>query len=153
MIGEDSLAYQKDRHRMTNDLHVPISHPVVCREEIAFSHPSEEEFARVLDFYGIEWRYEPTTFPLEWDEDGNVLEAFSPDFYLVQQDLYVELTTLRQKLMRFKHRKIRRLRELYPDVNIRLWNRRDFERFLERLGIDGRREQLVGQEALEQHDA
>jgi hypothetical protein len=130
----------------------PIENPVVRREEIVFSHPSEEEFAHVLDFYGIEWRYEPTTFPLEWDEEGNVLEAFSPDFYLVQQDLYVELTTLRQKLMRIKHRKIRRLRELYPGVNVRLWNRKDFECFLERFGIDGRRKHLVGQEALEQHD-
>ena len=132
---------------------VPIENPIVPREEIVFSHPSEEEFARVLDFYGIEWRYEPTTFPLEWDEDGNVLEAFSPDFYLVQQDLYVELTTLRQRLMCLKHRKIRRLKELYPDVNVRLWNRRDFERFLERFGIDARRGRLVGQEALKQHDA
>lgn len=132
---------------------VPIHNRIPCRQEISFSHPSEEEFACILDFYGIEWRYEPTTFPLEWDEEGNVLEAFSPDFYLVQQDLYVELTTLRQKLMRFKHRKIRRLRELYPDINIRLWNRKDYERFLERFGIDGRRQHLVGQEALDQHDA
>jgi hypothetical protein len=131
---------------------LPIENPVVPREAIAFSHPSEEEFARVLDFYGIEWRYEPTTFPLEWDENGNLLEAFAPDFYLVQEDLYVELTTLRQKLMRFKHRKIRRLKELYPNVNVRLWNRKDFERFLERFGIDGHRRHLVGQEALEQQD-
>ena len=138
---------------MIEDQPAPISNPVLDRDEITFSHPSEEEFAHVLDFYGIEWRYEPTTFPLEWDEDGNVLEAFSPDFYLVQQDLYVELTTLRRRLMRLKHRKIRRLKELYPDVNIRLWNRSDFERFLERFGIDSRREHLVGREALEQHDA
>lgn len=130
---------------------VPMENPIVPREGIVFSHPSEEEFARVLDFYGIEWRYEPTTFPLEWDGDGNVLEAFSPDFYLVQQDLYVELTTLRQRLMRLKHRKIRRLKELYPNVHVRLWNRRDFERFLERFGIDARR-RLVGQEALKQRD-
>jgi hypothetical protein len=132
---------------------LPIKNPIVCRQDISFSHPSEHEFACILDFYGIEWRYEPTTFPLEWDKDGNVVEAFSPDFYLVQQDLYVELTTLRQKLMRFKHRKIRRLKELYPDVNVKLWNRKDYERFLERFGMEGRREELVGQEALRNHDA
>jgi hypothetical protein len=131
----------------------PIENPIECQQEITFSHPSEKEFACILDFYGIEWRYEPTTFPLEWDEEGNVLAAFSPDFYLVQQDLYVELTTLRQKLMRFKHRKIRRLRELYPEVKIRLWNRKDYERFLQGFGIDGRQQHLLGQEAIEHHDA
>jgi hypothetical protein len=58
----------------------PIENPPVPREEIVFSHPSEEEFANVLDFFGIEWRYEPVTFPLQWDERGNILEAFSPIF-------------------------------------------------------------------------
>ncbi len=126
----------------------PIENPLIPRDRIEFSHPSEEEFARVLDFYGIEWRYEPTTFPLAWDSKGNILEAFSPDFYLVQQDLYVELTTLRQKLMRFKHRKIRRVRELYPDVHIRLWNRKDFERLLERFGMADRGPALIGKDAV-----
>ena len=104
----------------------PRANPPIARQDIAFSHPSEEELARVLDFYGIDWRYEPVTFPLDWDAKGNILEAFSPDFYLVEEDLYVELTTLRPKLMRFKHRKIRRLQELYPEINVRLWNRSDF---------------------------
>ena len=127
----------------------PTPNPPVKREDIEFSHPSEEEFARILDYFGIEWRYEPVTYPLRWDREGRVLEAFSPDFYLVDQDLFVELTTLRQKLIRFKNRKIRRLRELYPEVDIRLWTRRDFTRFLERFGIDERARQLVGKEALE----
>jgi hypothetical protein len=131
----------------------PIENPPVPREEIVFSHPSEEEFANVLDFFGIEWRYEPVTFPLQWDERGNILEAFSPDFYLVQQDLYVELTTLRQKLMRFKHRKIRRMKELYPNVNIRLWNRKDFERFLERFGLEKRSSLLIGKDAMGNQNA
>ena len=125
----------------------PIENPPVPRTEIVFSHPSEEEFARILDFYGIAWRYEPVTFPLEWDERGNVLEAFTPDFYLLQEDLYVELTTLRQSLMRIKRRKIRRLKELYPEVNIKLWDRRDFLRFLERFGEIGREQELIGKEA------
>lgn len=131
----------------------PIENPPVPRERIVFSHPSEEEFAHILDFFGIEWRYEPVTFPLHWDEQGNILEAFSPDFYLVQQDLYVELTTLRQKLMRFKHRKIRRMKELYPEVYIKLWNRKDFERFLERFGLEKRGSLLIGKEAMENQDA
>ncbi len=131
----------------------PTANPPVARKDISFSHPSEQEFARVLDFYDIEWRYEPTTFPLEWDEDGIVTVAFSPDFYLVQQDLYIELTTLRSRLMRIKHQKIRRLQELYPDVRIRLWNRSDFERFLERLGMADRSHELIGKEAVNNHGA
>lgn len=125
----------------------PIENPPVARTELVFSHPSEEEFARILDFYGIAWRYEPVTFPLKWDEQGNVLEAFTPDFYLLQEDLYVELTTLRQELMHIKRRKIRRLKELYPDVNIKLWGRRDFLRFLERFGEIERERELIGKEA------
>jgi hypothetical protein len=126
----------------------PIANPSRKREELVFPHPSEAEFARVLDFFGIEWRYEPMTFPLKWDEQGHILEAFSPDFYLVQQDLYVELTTLRAKLMRLKHQKIKLIKELYPDVNVKLWSRRDFDRFLERFGLEERRQELVGKEAV-----
>ncbi len=127
----------------------PVHNPPVKREEIEFSHPSEEEFARILDFYGIAWLYEPITYPLRWDDRGHIIEAFSPDFYLVEQNLYVELTTLRQKLIRIKNRKIRRLRELYPTVDIRLWTRHDFTRFLERCGIENRSQDLVGKEALD----
>ena len=129
-----------------------IHHPPVDHEEICFAHPSEEELASILDFYGIEWRYEPTTFPLRWDEEGNLREAFSPDFYLVKHDLYVELTTLRRKLMRIKRRKIRRLKNLYPDVEIKLWDRSDFVRLLERFGMQERRPALVGQQAVEEGD-
>ena len=107
----------------------------------------------MLDFYGIEWRYEPTTFPLEWDAQGAVTIAFSPDFYLVQQELYIELTTLRSRLMRIKHQKIRRMQALYPDVRVRMWSRSDFERFLERLGMAERAPELIGKEALNNHDA
>lgn len=127
----------------------PIHHPKIPRDAIVFSHPSEKEFARILDFYGVSWRYEPTTFPLRWDEKGHVIEAFTPDFYLVEQDLYVELTTLRQKLARMKHRKIRRLQELYPWVRIRLWDRHDVVRLLERYGMVERSPTLVGKEAIE----
>lgn len=126
----------------------PIENPPLARAKIVFSHPSEEEFARILDFYGIAWLYEPVTFPLKWDEQGHVLEAFTPDFYLIQEDLYVELTTLRQSLMRIKNRKIRRLKELYPEVNIKLWDRADFMRFLERFGETARKQELIGKEAM-----
>ena len=92
-----------------------------------FSHPAEAAFAQVLDFYMIEWEYEPTTFPLEWDEEGRVVTAFSPDFYLVEDDLYIELTTMKQRLVTKKNRKLRLLRELYPDVKCKLMYRKDIE--------------------------
>jgi len=130
----------------------PVHNPAAARGEIVFSHPSEEEFARILDFFGIEWQYEPTTFPLRWDQNGNVTEAFAPDFYLVEQELYVELTTLRPRLMREKHRKARLLKELYPEVSVRLWDRKDFERFLEHFGLESHRRDLVGKEALEKEN-
>ncbi len=94
---------------------------------IQFSHPAEEAFARVLDFYVIEWEYEPTTFPLEWDEDGRILTAFAPDFYLVEDELYIELTTMQQRHVTKKNRKLRLLRELYPDVKCKLMYRKDIE--------------------------
>mgnify|MGYP001198447678 CR=1 FL=1 len=99
-------------------------------------HPAEEAFARILDFYGIEWKYEPRTFPLQWDKEGNIVKAFAPDFYLPQQDLYVELTTLRPKLSTVKNRKLRRMKELYPDINIKLFKRREMRHLMSKYGLD-----------------
>src|SRR5450759_2492196 len=92
----------------------------------AFAHESEAEFARILDYYQVRWEYEPHTFPILWNMAGDVLESFVPDFFLPEADLYVELTTLRQKLVRKKNRKLRRLRELYPDLRIKLFYAKDF---------------------------
>ncbi len=101
---------------------------------VRFAHESEEEFARILDFYGINWQYEPHTFPLKTDGD-KVVEAFTPDFYLPEINEYIELTTLRQDLMTEKHRKLRTLRELYPGVDVKLFNKRDYLRLLAKYGF------------------
>jgi hypothetical protein len=100
----------------------------------AFAHASEAELARILDFYQVRWTYEPDTFPIGWSLTGEVVESFSPDFYLPDLDLYVELTTLKQKLVRKKNRKLRRLRELYPDIRIKLFYARDFRALLLKFG-------------------
>jgi hypoxanthine phosphoribosyltransferase len=113
-----------------------------------FAHPSEAEFASLLDYYGIPWEYEPRTFVLEEDEAGNPIEAFSPDFYLPEQDLYVETTTMRQKLITKKNRKIRRLREQHPQINVKLFTRRDFRTLLAGWGMIERHDELIGQAAL-----
>ena len=86
----------------------------------------------MLDFYGVPWQYEPHTFVLDEDENGRVLEAFSPDFYLPEQDLYLEITVMKQSLVTRKNRKLRKLRERYPAVNIKLFYKRDIERLRRR---------------------
>jgi len=102
-----------------------------------FAHQSEEMFANLLDFYRIAWEYEPRSFPIQYDRDGAVLEAFTPDFYLQEFDLYVELTTMKQSLVTKKNRKVRLLRELYPGVNIQVFYQKDFENLIFKYGLAG----------------
>ena len=99
-----------------------------------FAHDSEAELARILDFYGVRWRYEPDVFPISWNADGVVTESFAPHFYLPEVDLYVELTTLKQSLVRHKNRKMRWLRQLYPEVRVKLFYARDFKALMLKYG-------------------
>ena len=101
-----------------------------------FASLAELECAKVLDYYGVPWLYEPRTFVLEEDEDGRVIVAFTPDFYLPEQDLYVELTVMKQSLVTRKNRKVRKLRERYPDVKIKLFYKRDIERLAQHFRLD-----------------
>src|ERR1700682_3817046 len=100
---------------------------------VEFAHPSEQEFARFLDYYRIRWVYEPVSFPIAW-EGTNVSEMFTPDFYLPEQDMYLELTTMKQSLVTPKNRKLRLLRELYPEINVRLLYRKDYQQLLAKAG-------------------
>ncbi|MBX3028574.1 MAG: hypothetical protein KF809_00305 [Chloroflexi bacterium] len=102
--------------------------------EPRFAHASEAELARILDFYMVRWEYEPRTFPILWNLEGQVVESFAPDFYLPDLDLWLELTTLRQSLVRKKNRKLRRLRELYPMLRIKLLYARDFRALMLKYG-------------------
>jgi len=130
MVSSESVA----RVRLRNQIRLIRTLTRLSLEETRslspFAHPSELIFARLLDFYGIQWQYEPRTFPLAYDDQGNIAEAFSPDFYLPASDLYVELTTMKQSLVTKKNRKVKRLRELYPEVKIQLLYQRDFEDLL-----------------------
>jgi hypothetical protein len=100
-----------------------------------FANQSEEIFANLLDFYRIAWEYEPRSFPVQYGRDGNVLESFTPDFYLPEFDLYVELTTMKQSLVTRKNRKVRLLRELYPHLNIQVFYQKDFENLIFKYGL------------------
>ncbi|PKQ30274.1 MAG: hypothetical protein CVT60_01020 [Actinobacteria bacterium HGW-Actinobacteria-10] len=104
-------------------------------DEIDFAHPSERVAAGILDFYHIAWEYEPTSFPIEWDSKGNVIASFTPDFYLPDFELYIELTTMSQKLVTKKNRKVRRLKELYPDIRIKIFYQRDFRSLLRKYDL------------------
>jgi hypothetical protein len=108
-------------------------------DTVAFAHASERQFARLLDFYQIEWRYEPTSFDLAWDPEGNAIQRFTPDFYLPAYDLYIEITTLNQRLVTKKNRKVRMLRERYPEVSCKIFYQRDYLSLVMKYGLDDER--------------
>ncbi len=99
-------------------------------DEVRFAHRSEQEFARLLDFYDIKWLYEPVSFDIEWDKKGNPVSKFTPDFYLPEFNLFIEITTMNQKLVTKKNRKIRRLQELYPEIRCKIFYRKDYQHLL-----------------------
>jgi hypoxanthine phosphoribosyltransferase len=97
-----------------------------------FANRIEFECAKILDYYGVRWDYEPHSFVLDRDEEGRVVSAFTPDFYLPEQDLFIEVTVMKQSLVTRKNRKLRELRRLYPQVRVKLFYRRDIERLAQR---------------------
>ena len=105
-------------------------------DEVRFAHRSEKEFARLLDFYDIKWLYEPVSFDIAWDQKGIPVSKFTPDFYLPEYDLYIEITTMNQKLVTKKNRKVKRLKQLYPEVNCKIFYRKDYRHLLFKYGIN-----------------
>jgi bifunctional protein TilS/HprT len=103
---------------------------------VNFAHNSERQFAKLLDFYGIEWEYETHTFVLERNARGDPTHAFSPDFYLPAYDLFVEITTLKQTLVTKKNRKVRRLLELHPEIQVKILYQRDYLNLLVKYGLE-----------------
>ena len=114
---------------------IPVFQAYRGAEPPRFAHEAELEYAKILDYHGIPWLYEPRTFVLERAEDGRVTEAFTPDFYLPEQDLYLEVTVMKQSLVTRKNRKLRKLRQLYPEVRVKLFYERDFEKIAARYGL------------------
>jgi hypothetical protein len=115
---------------------VPDFQAYLGKDKPRFVNEVELECAKILDYYGVPWDYEPRTFVLERDDEGRVTEAFTPDFYLPEQNLYLEITVMKQSLVTRKNRKLRRLRELYPDVRVKLFYRRDIERLAQRYRLE-----------------
>jgi hypothetical protein len=117
---------------------VPLPEPeeLAPHERVDFAHNAERQLAKLLDFYGVRWEYEPQTFVLEWDANGNATRGFTPDFYLPAYDLFIEITTLSQKLVTKKNAKVRRLRELHPEIQVRILYQRDYVGLLEKYGLE-----------------
>lgn len=128
-LNPDQKKIKTKRRKLIETPNLPYS----SMKPSNFSHPSEEEFAKLLDFYRIEWLYEPRSFPLNW-QDNKVTEMLTPDFYLPELNLYIELTTLKQSLITEKNRKLRQLHKLYPEVNIKLLNKSDYFKLLAKYG-------------------
>lgn len=113
--------------------------PPLKSDTLRFAHASERQFAKLLEFYGIEWAYEPTSFDIDFDKEGRVLQRFTPDFYLPEFDLYIEITTLNQKLVTKKNGKVRRLRERYPEVTCKIFYQRDYLSLVTKYGLEDAR--------------
>ncbi len=129
----DSMGLREvPRDQIVEDL---LPEPAEKRGNGFFANSAETEFARFLEFYHIPFEYEPRTFTLETDAEGRIIEAFTPDFYLPDQDLYIELTTMKQSLVTRKNRKVRKLRQLYPEINIRIFYQRDFCNLMAKYGL------------------
>ena len=118
--------------------------PPLKSDTLRFAHASERQFAKLLEFYGIEWAYEPTSFDIDFDKEGRVLQRFTPDFYLPEFDLYIEITTLNQKLVTKKNGKVRRLRERYPEVTCKIFYQRDYLSLVTKYGLEDARSPHFG---------
>ncbi len=129
-----ALVREREAHRQMES-QTELTEAVMNPTDRALKNPAEIEFAKILDMYQIEWKYEPKTFPIEWDAEGNVILAFSPDFYLPQFDTFIELTTMNQRYVTTKNRKAKKLRELYPGTNIRIVYKKDFQSLVERFNL------------------
>jgi hypothetical protein len=116
---------------------LPTSDMDVPPEDDRFAHDSERRFARILDFYGVRWEYEPVEFVLRWDAQGRPTSGFRPDFWLPDLHFFVEVTTLNQRLVTKKNGKVRRMGRLYPDVRVNVLYQRDTLALLAKYGLAG----------------
>ena len=135
LLSAAAEAHLQFKARLKLSKHGIVAPAKASLKKNAFMHPSEEIFANLLDFYQVAWEYEPRSFPIQWDKDGRVLEAFTPDFYLAEFDLYVELTTMKQSLVTKKNHKVKLLRMIYPNVNIQVFYQKDFENLIFKYGL------------------
>ena len=64
------------------------------------------------------------------------MSFFRPDFYLPDDDVYIEITTMNQKLVTKKNRKVRMLREAHPQIRCKIFYQRDYLHLLVKYGLE-----------------
>ena len=122
----------------------PQARTALPHDAVEFHHNSERQFAQLLDFYGIEWQYEPHTFVLGTRSCGAIRSKRSArTFFLPAYGLYIEITTLKQKLVTKKNRKVRKLQEQHPELKVTILYQRDYLNLLVKYGLESP-EQLAG---------
>lgn len=70
----------------------------------------EANFARILNLLKIKWVFQPESFDLKF-------QKYTPDFYLPEYDLYVEIKNF---LSNYSAKRDKAFRKLYPDKNLSL---------------------------------
>lgn len=85
---------------------------------IEFDYDFEQEFARSMDRHSILWQYKPRTFSVEWDEDGNFIDSFTPSFFLPARNVFIELLAPDCRLSSERARKARQLQQQHPAITI-----------------------------------
>jgi len=89
---------------------------------VSFRSGWEVKVAKYLDEVGVLWKYEEIRFDL--------LDCtYCPDFYLVEQDIFVEVKGVVTEGFLIRMSK---MKELYPKVEVQIWDRKK----LQSLGID-----------------
>ena len=76
----------------------------------------EANIARLFNFLGIKWIHQPRTFDL-----GS--QTYTPDFYLPDYDIYIEVKNF---LGRYSKIRDRKFRELYPNTKLILLLKKDY---------------------------
>lgn len=98
-----------------------VEDPVCTARPIEFAHAWEEEFARLLDAREVSWQYKPRTFAVEWDEEGNFVDCFTPDFYLPANGMFIALIAPDRSASNAKTRHVKLLRRQHPEIRIELF--------------------------------
>lgn len=132
-IVSNLVDFKKESPRALNEKKVEVEKE---KKDYDFAHPSEKEFAKILDMHNIKWEYEPTEFPLEWDAEGNISMGFRPDFYLTEYDTYIELTTMKRKYVTEKNKKVKLLKKTYPHINVKIVYKKDFHTLVEKFNFN-----------------
>ena len=84
--------------------------------EIYFYSRWEANIARLFNYLGIRWQHQPKIFNL-------VSQNYTPDFYLPDDDIYIEVKNFLWKYSKIRDRKFRKL---YPDIKLTLLLKKDY---------------------------